>query len=410
MAQFDLAAADAILKENYLPPIREQMNLSTPFLAEVQRNTENVSGKRVYLPLHISRAENVGARAEYGDLPTARPQGYIESVFNVKYNYARIELTLPTIKATKDDKGSFLRAVESETKGAMNELKEDFNRQLVANDSTGSGALAQVADAEASAQTVLSLGEPAGTGVTKATFRRLRVGMFVDVYDDVDGTPALIADGVEITAIDKVNETVTLASGITADADDATFIYRQDAKDNELVGLVGIVSDTGELQGVDPADAGSEPWAATVNDNGGTPRALSEDLMQQVEDDVFDESGEETTHILTDSTQRRKFYALLQSQKRAVNTQELKGGFKALTFNDNTPIMVDRFVDSDRMYFLNMPHLSIFEMADWDWADLDGSVLSRVANKPGFEAWLYKYAELGTDKRNSHGVITDLTE
>jgi len=48
-------------------------------------------------------------------------------------------------------------------------------------------------------------------------------------------------------------------------------------------------------------------------------------------------------------------------------------------------------------------------MSDWSFMDRDGSVLSRVANTDAYEATLYKYHELGTDKRNAHGKLTGLT-
>lgn len=82
---FNLSAASAVLKFNYLGPVREQLNLSTPLLAELQRKTEEVVGKQVYLPLHVNRSEAVGARADGGTLPTANSQGYAQSTFNVTY-------------------------------------------------------------------------------------------------------------------------------------------------------------------------------------------------------------------------------------------------------------------------------------------------------------------------------------
>jgi hypothetical protein len=147
-------------------------------------------------------------------------------------------------------------------------------------------------------------------------------------------------------------------------------------------------------------------WKSIVTDAAGA--ALSENLMQQVADDVNDTSGEMPDIILSESTQRRKFYALLTSQKRTTDVLNLKGGFKALTFDDNIPVVVDRFLPIDSMYFLNRNHLFLAEQTDWDWADQDGAVLSRVAGKAEFEAFLYKYANFVTDMRNSNGRLKGL--
>jgi hypothetical protein len=49
-------------------------------------------------------------------------------------------------------------------------------------------------------------------------------------------------------------------------------------------------------------------------------------------------------------------------------------------------------------------------MSDWEFMEEDGSVLFRVSNSDAYEATLFKYAELATDQRNTHGLIKDITE
>ncbi len=411
MATFNLTDADAILKNIYLPAVREQINTTTPLLAEMTKKTESFEGRQWIMAIHTRRNEGIGARTESGSLPTPGTQKYANASGDPTYQYGRIELTNPAMVQTKSDKGSFVRALESETKGLAMNLKEDFNRQLAGNyivsntEYGGNGALAQVADAEASGQTVLSL--EAGPFNNAASFRRVRTGMLVDIYKDVDGTPTLIADGVEVTAV-SAGTSVTIASAISADADDSTFIYRAGNKGNEVTGIPAIVDDTGDLHGV---SVSSYPvWKATVKDNSGTERAISEDLVQQLLDDIDIACGEPITHLAMEHTQKRKLFALLQSQKRSVNTLDLKGGYKAITFNDNIPIMVDRYLDSNRIYGLNYKHLFEVQLTDWEWADDDGSVLKPVSGKPNWEAWMYKYCDFATDRRNAHGLLDDLAD
>lgn len=386
---FDLAAASAILKDNYLPPVVEQLNLSTPLLAELQRNTEDFVGDQAVFPLHVGRAESVGARADGGNLPAAGKQKYVKATLDMSYQYARIAVTLPTIEKTKSDSGSFIRAVDAETKGAMAELKEDFSRQLSRNDASGTGTLAQVEGAHTSA-TVINIKNP-----TRVTWRILRKDMAIEF----NGTNART-----ITAVDKTAETITVDSAVTVA--DLAVITRKESKDNELFGIDGLISATGTVHGVNSSTY--DTWKSTVNANGGTSRALSEDLMQQVVDDIGEECGEEPDFILANRVQRRKFVGMLESRRRIVNELELKGGFKGVAFNDSTPIVVDRFTDPDRMLFLNRNYIQLFELTDWKWADHDGAILRNVAGKAEFEAFLYKYCQLGVNRRNAHGKLVDL--
>ena len=66
------------------------------------------------------------------------------------------------------------------------------------------------------------------------------------------------------------------------------------------------------------------------------------------------------------------------------------------------------------MYFINEKEIKLYEAGDWGFMDRDGSKWSRVVNSSGsfdaYDSTMYKYAEMGTHRRNSHGRIDDLTE
>ena len=55
MAGTTLTTADASLKEDYLPPWREQLNNANVLDAIVSKNTEDVEGRRAVLSLPTSR-------------------------------------------------------------------------------------------------------------------------------------------------------------------------------------------------------------------------------------------------------------------------------------------------------------------------------------------------------------------
>jgi hypothetical protein len=79
MAGTTFTTADSALKEDYQPVIREQLNNANVLLAQIEKNTKDVEGRRAVLSLHITRNSGVGSRAEGGTLPSAGSQGYAGS-------------------------------------------------------------------------------------------------------------------------------------------------------------------------------------------------------------------------------------------------------------------------------------------------------------------------------------------
>src|SRR5512146_2455724 len=131
---FDLNAAANVLKVRYLPPIREQLNQATILLSRIARedNAVNVSGKSFTVPLHTARNTSAGSgRADGGVLPTAGQQGYDVAVIPNAYQYGRIQVTGPTIRAARDNAGAFVTAIESEINGLTRDMKKAVNRQLL---------------------------------------------------------------------------------------------------------------------------------------------------------------------------------------------------------------------------------------------------------------------------------------
>jgi hypothetical protein len=62
------------------------------------------------------------------------------------------------------------------------------------------------------------------------------------------------------------------------------------------------------------------------------------------------------------------------------------------------------------MYFLNEKEMKIYRESDWSFMDRDGSKWQRVIGYDAYDATLYKYCQLGTHRRNSHGLLDDITE
>lgn len=402
-----LTNADAALKEDYEPAVREQLNNAFMILSQIEKTAKDVEGRRVVLSLHVTRNSGVGARAELGDLPNAGNQGYVEERVGMRYNYGRIQVSGPVMRAMKSDAGSFVRAVDSETKGVVTDLKVDVNRQVWG---TSNGVIVA---ALSSAGQVITLASTA----TASQVRQLSIGEVIDV--GTVANPTLKASAVQITAIDDsvptaVTVTVSGTLGAVAGTD---FIFRSGAggsgaSQKELTGLQSIVDDANSLFNVDPA---SYPvWKSYVDGNSGTNRTPTETLFAKVAQQVNIRSGEDPDLWVTSDGVHRAFAANLQSQKRFTNTVDLKGGYSGLEINAGgvrpSALTWDKDAPNNKAFAINTSHLQQNQESEWEFMQEDGAILSRVSGKDAYEATLFKYHEVTTDKRNSHGLIEDLSE
>lgn len=402
------------LKEFYLTPARNQLNNEAFLLSLLEKTAKHIEGRRAVLSLKVRRNSGIGARADGGTLPTAGTTGWAEERVALYHLYGRLEVTGPAIRAMGSDKGSFVRPVKAEMQDLTEGLKVDTNRQLWG---TSNGVIA-TATTSSSGQAVLSL----ATTTSEVKMRQFEEGMLVDV-----GTLAELAAGSggptygnPIVSVDVAAKTITLTSNLGSAADGSDFVSRAGnggsaANQKELTGLQTIVAASASLHNVDPATYGV--WKSTVSDNSGTNRSVSENLFAGVMHDVRIASGADIDKIITSDGVFRAYAALLSSQKRFPNTLDLKGGYRGLDFSaggygggQGVTICWDRFTPANQAFLLNTSNLTIHQQSDWDWLDMDGSVLSRVANKDSWEATLAMDAELATDARNRHGLIKDLTE
>ncbi len=399
MAQ-SLANADAALKEFYLPPVREQLNNANVLDAIVSKNTEDFEGRRAVLSLHVTRNSGVGARAENGTLPTAGQQGYAEERVPVYYNYGRIQLSGPVIKAMKSDKGSFVRAVESEMKGLKDDLPRDYNRQRWG---TSNGVIATAGDTSSSTTVVLLT-------PSAAQLRQLEVGSLVDI--GTVAAPTSIASARAVESVDTSAGTIVISGSAVSTTSGTHFLFRSGAGgaiggvgQKEITGIQSIVAASGTLFNVNPSTY--PVWKSYVNSNSGTLRAPSDSLFEEALDNINIQSGLDPNVIITTNGIHRSYANSLKSQKRFANTIDLKGGFKALEVSSGREavgLTWDRDAVAQKAYFLNTSHLTDYIEADWQWMEEDGAVLSRVPNTDAYEATMFRYSEQATDRRSAHGV------
>lgn len=391
-----LTTANNILKEIYEPKIRDQLenwNVASKRIEQTSEGvTSEVGGKYVVFPIHTRRNPGIGARLEMEALPTAGTQGYQRAQVSLAYLYGAIQLSGQSMELANTNFQAFASVLDEEVNGIQTDLSRDFNRQVFGT------SLGAVMTANATYTTT--------TTIPTANTQYIQIGEIVDVYDPTGVT--LRAGGVTVNSFVK-NTSITVSgsniSGVSGD-----IIVRTGNLNREIVGFAQIVSASGVLFNVDPA---VEPqWQSQVMANGGTNRALSEGLMINLADNIYTNGGN-TTVIFADLGVRRAYFNLLVQQRRYTGTSEFDGGFKGLAFctdRGEIPLMSDIDCQPNRMYFLNEKEFKIYREADWAFMNRDGSQWQRVIGYDAYQATLFKYCQMGTHRRNSHGLLSDLTE
>jgi hypothetical protein len=415
MAQLDLAAASNVLKVKYLGPIREQLNNATILMSRVMKDssTINVGGKSFTVPLHSGRNRTAGTgTSDGGALPTAGVQGYDAAIVPNKYLYSRIQISGPTIAATKNNADSFVQAVSSEIDGAVRDMKRSMNRQL---HSDGSDALAFWTTADDTSGTTVD--DNRGNAFVHLQSGATTLDLIATADNSTKRGTAIV---VTLGAAAATNYAITWTGTVSSSAD-GDYLVLPNSLGYQMMGLQGIIG-TGDP--VIPAGGGAKTglhsmavatypyWKAQAFTNSGTNRDLTLDLMQKPLDAICtasDYTDADVDFLMCSYGVRAKYISLLVSEKRFVNTMELDGGFKGVDFN-GIPLVPDPQCQKNRIYYIVPDSLRIFRTSDFDWMDKDGAVLSRVSGFDMYEAVLFHYGDLATVSRNANGLLDDITE
>lgn len=400
-----LTTLSSILKEFYLKPVQEQLNQDVLITQILKVDSENLEGLKAVVPLHTARSGGIGARGELVLLPTAGNQAYARAEYDLKYHYARVQVSGPSISKTKSEAGAFLQALKSELDYIKQDVMLDQSRQLYGD---GSATVATIGTGVASATQPVTNDEAILRGF-------LYVGMVVDI--GTAASPA--ARGTRtITDIDVSVPNIVLDSSVTTTTSDlitrsgnkinATTIYEMDC------GLTKVISTSANtVGGINAAAAGSRYWDNLRDASGG---AISLDNLQLNWNKVSNAGGKsgEVVAVTTPGIVRRLFAtADFKSNVRFVNSQVMKGGFEQITFSAGSgqiEMNADRLAPRSKVHFVHKKHVRVFSPADWDFLSRDGQTIRWVSDYDAFQAVLFRYANLGAERRNTSLVMSGITD
>jgi hypothetical protein len=161
------------------------------------------------------------------------------------------------------------------------------------------------------------------------------LNMIVDVMDATDNNTKL-GNSLTVSAYDLTTKSVTL-SGAPSGTAAGDYAVIQDTVATSTSyhshGLLGVASNAdppapkGDYGGIDRTAAGTEYWESTVLANGGTNRALTEDLGLQALDNARLKGGGKINVVLSNQAIVRRYHELMATSiDRFRSTGTISGG------------------------------------------------------------------------------------
>ena len=382
-----MQTADKALKSFYLDAVTDALDKSAnPFLAQIKKSTADVLGKDVRKLVRYG-VGGIVAGSETEELKASQGGRYVQFVSPLKNLYGTIEISDKALRASQGNEGAFVNLLNDEMDNMVKTASMQFGRMLFGD---GSGILARIKAIAAN------------NVVTFDSVQNLFEGMVVYAYTadgEYKGEFTVEAVNRELGNAKLIGATVTLS-----DLPINSYVSSQTTNGQEITGLGAIFGDE-SIYGVDRT---SHPFLVPYNK--AIAGEIDEETIQTAIDKIEEKSGSKVNFIVCSWGVRRALAAYYRQHNIALATQEIEGGYKALSFA-GIPVVADRFCPKGTMYLLNTDDFCVHQLCDWQWLEgEDGKVLSKLPGKPVYSATLVKYAELMCYKPGGQGMISGITE
>ena len=396
-------------------------NSHTPLLMRLSRE-HNFVGEDERAPVPTGYEGGVGSSSD-GSLPDAGQSNAEKYTITTKSVYGRTSIRRQLMKQAQKKEGSFVKAVGHKMGKAVESYVRNTSRMLF-NDGTGSLAIgsASAANVTGSGTTgdpyLVELKMQDSTTASVATNKKANLEKRDKVNVNTETTKleitaVTVASDKDITLslVGTSSRLATLSTSNPFGASDT--LYMQGSKDTDIEGLRGVLDATsGSKYGITIGDR----WQAFQK---AVTTSISSDLALEMLLGVHDQCGQPVDLIVTSYKQWRKFSNVLEDKKDITispryGSEKLKAkvGFNAIAmkspFNQDVPIVIDRFCEDDRMYFLNTKQMRLKHAPDHGWFNDDGTIFMRETDTDSYEARYGGYKEAFIIP-SFHGVLTGLT-
>lgn len=394
--------ADA-LKRDYLPKLLTQVDKGVKTFDLFTKDSEGIKGRDIYLKMFKTYPQGVGPVAAGEFLPTPSAAGYKEAKVQAKRNYATIQFDA----MLETEANAIVDAIDFEMQAMEESLKKELNYQLAFGD--GTGARAEVASLAGQVITVDAGAIESGATLGKYAGHEdnfLYPKMIIDVYT---AAGVLRQAGLVITSINRATHAVTVTGTCTGIVD-TDLIYRAGSKDLCMMGLPGMVKDSGTLQTVDPTV--DDWWKSYKKDMDGKWGANDTDFFDKIQetiDEIELNSIGKIDLIYGWPLFLRQYRAAMQAQKRTVNTLAFKEGRKGLAFtteDGEVALMRDKYLPYYKVFFLDSDKLAVKTLKSLHWEE-KGGIMKLLERKDVYTAWMKLYSEFAITTRNACGYWLD---
>lgn len=374
MAQFSLTTASELFKITYGKLSENVYNSANVMLGRVKKQYDFV-GKRKDVAVPVSFQGGVGS----GTLPTANPANYEDAQILAKKLYAVCEVDRETIKASVNDEGSFVRATRHSVEKSVESYMRNASRILFNDGTGGLGTIdtGGVTDnGGGNYDLVISSATWKEANFEEGDYINIETGN-TDLFEVIEVTPSTRT----------VNVTRITGSQVPVAAD---VLFMQGSENNDPEGLKGVLDATsGSKYGITIQRRWKAGFQGAASGAGITPDKMNEAMLE-----IQRSSGKVPNLIVASFTQYRKILAFLEDQKEyqvEPRMPELKGkvSFKGVEFMSSAgavPVFPERFVEDDRVYFLNDNFITTHHRPGFGWFDDDGTVFLRKSDSDAYEA------------------------
>lgn len=390
MANFNLTNSSAYFKEKYAKISENVYNSSNVTLGRVKKSYD-FTGKQLTRAIPQSFSGGVGS----GRLPTATYDNASDAIMTAKKVYSVVEIDREAIKAADGREGSFVAQTKHTVAKGVESWMRNMSRILWNSQTNGALGTGDGSTAVTGAGTTA---DPYLVIISAATWKEANW----EERDGVNcGTETTLLTVYEVVPASRqikfTGTSAALAAAVAGTTSTSAIFYMQNSKDNDPTGIATAVAATSStLYGVTV----NRRWQASVQvDSDGS--GITTDMLNQDMLEIQRKCGKVPKMIITSFTQYRKLLNILEDKKEFsvdARASELKGtvSFKGLGFQSAAgliPIFPERFVDADRVYYINDDFIELVHRPDFGWFDDDGTVFLRKADDDAYEARYGGYLE-----------------
>lgn len=390
MSEFSLTNSSAHFKEKYGKVSENTYNGKNVVLARVKKSY-NFTGKQIVEDIPQTFNGGVGS----GTLPTASYDKSASAIITSKKVYSVVKIEREAIKAADGKDGSFVKQTSHTVKKGVESFMRNASRILwnsLDNGHLGTGDNSTAVTGDGSS------GDPYLVIISAATWKEANWEEQDAVNIGTETTNLIIDEVVPSTRqIKLVGTSAALATAVAGTTSTAAKIYMQKSKDNDPTSIWTSLSATAStLYSVNVTRRWKAPIQKDSDAAGVTTDMLNEDILG-----IERGCGQLPNLIVAGYTQYIKVLNLLEDKKEYMidpRAENLKGkiSFRAIEYLSPAgaiPIIYERFVENDRIAYLNDNFLECRHRPDFGWFDDDGTVFLRSNDDDAYEARYGGYYE-----------------